>query len=219
MLKISADMAITFFRTGKSKGETSAPGDPLQEKERFFQRLKNMEHQAISQLAKSVGSFLSTAPIRDAVSVEDREEIVNDAVFITLKKIVEGLFVPTEATPATYAIAVAKNLVRNRIQKKHLPTSPLDDFGHLPDIGLDPEKLLQNKEREKLLGQLLDQLGDPCRHIILLRYFEEVPDQEAVNRQLAPFSSTDSLKNKRSKCLKILADLVRRHKTEFYILS
>ena len=188
------------------------PPDAPDERVEFFQNLQAMKPHAIRALASRVASYLSSISARDLLSKEDKEEVINDALLITLKKIGEGFFVPTQADPATFAIAVAKNLIGNRLQKNRHSSLPTEKIQHLPTIDFDPEKILQNKEREKLLDQVLDQLGEPCRQIILLRYFEGIADEEAVSRQFVPFSSADSLKTKRSKCLKTLSELMKLHK-------
>lgn len=180
----------------------------------LFQGLKNMERHAIRFLGDRIRAYLETMRVRNMISMEDCEEITNDAVFITLKKIGEGLFVPAQAEPTTFAIAIAKNLIGNRLQKKQLQTVSLEHSQHLPALDFDPEKSLQNKEREILLGQMLDRLGDPCRQIILLRYYDELPDDDVVTQKLTPFSTTDSLKTKRAKCMKLLANLFRRHQAK-----
>lgn len=200
----------------KSTNKDSAANDAAGEREQFFQRLKALEPLAIRHLAQKVGSFLSIVPIRDLINAEDREEITNDAVFITLKKILEESFKPTQADPATFAIAVAKNLVGNFLQKKRIPTASLYGIKDIPEIDVTPEELLQNVEREKLLGRMLDRLEEPCRQIILLRYFHEIPDEEAVRQKLVPYSTADSLKSKRSRCLKELAKLIEPFKARFH---
>ncbi len=181
----------------------------------FYQSLKKHEPPAIRHLAQRVGAFLNGSPSSGFLTNEDKEELVNDAVFITLKKIGDGQFILNDADPATYAIAVAKNLVGNRLQKRRMDTSPIETLTNLPASDLDPEKYLQRKEREELLGRLLDQLEDTCRQLIRLRYYEEMSDDEAIAQKRTPYSNVDSLKVQRSKCLKKLAEMVRKQKDMF----
>lgn len=202
----------------KLTDKDSANNDADEDRRQFFQRLQALEPSAIRHLAQRIDSFLSTASIRNLVDAEDRKEITNDAVFITLKKIREGAFQPTQAAPATFAIAIARNLVGNRLQKKQIKTDSLHAIKEAPGIDFSPEELLQNKEREKMLGQLLNQLDDSCRQIILLRYFDEISDEEAVRQKLTAHTTTDSLKSKRSKCLKAMAKLMEPYKNRLLLL-
>ena len=70
-----------------------------------------------------------------------------------------------------------------------------------------------------MLGQLLNQLDDSCRQIILLRYFDEISDEEAVRQKLTAHTTTDSLKSKRSKCLKALAKLMEPYKNRLFSVA
>lgn len=209
-------MPVTFPPRLKFTHDDHSPRKELGEKtEAFFQSLKNQEHDAIRQLAKQVGNFLTSLRGNLGLSTEDLEEIVNDSVLITLQKIRDGQFVLRDATPTTYAIAVAKNLAGNRMQKKRMTTTPLENFLDIPSGEFTPESYLLQKEKEVLLDALLVSLEESCRRLILLRYFEKVSDEEAILQNLTTFSNAKSLKVQRCKCLKKLAVMLHKHKRFF----
>ncbi|MFN0214056.1 MAG: RNA polymerase sigma factor [Saprospiraceae bacterium] len=211
-------MSVTFSSKSKSTQVTGNPETSaamMDEKAVFYQKLKDLESNAIRQLARRVGDFLPGLSASVYLSMEDREELVSDAVFITLQKIGNGQFELKDADPATYAIGVLKNLVGNRLQKKRIETAPLENLMDLSASELDPEKYLQRKEREELMDSLLNKMEDLCRQLILLRYYEEISDDEAIAQKRTPYLNVDSLKVQRSKCLKKLAGLVRKHRELF----
>jgi RNA polymerase sigma factor (sigma-70 family) len=212
-------MPVTSHTPSKSTQAAGKPNLPSAsltgEKAVFYQSLKDLEPAAIRHLAQRIAAFLPSLSASAVLTTEDREELVSDAVFITLQKIGNGQFILQEADPATYAIAVAKNLLGNHLQKKRIETAPLENLTGLPASEFDPEKYLQLKEREALMDSMLDKLEELCRQLILLRYYEEISDEEAIAQKRTPYSNTDSLKVQRSKCLKKLAELVRKHKKLF----
>jgi RNA polymerase sigma-70 factor (ECF subfamily) len=69
-----------------------------------------------------------------------------------------------------------------------------------------PDAALMNAERAALLHQALDQLGEPCREIIELRYFGDLSYEE-LSQSLGLNPKTVS--SRLSKCLDRLEDITR----------
>jgi len=76
-----------------------------------------------------------------------------------------------------------------------------------PGPGASPDLALLNSEQNQLVHKALDQLGEPCREIIELRYFGDLSYEEisrAVNLNIKTVSS------RLSKCLDRLEEITRR---------
>ena len=81
-------------------------------------------------------------------------------------------------------------------------TEPIDP----PSRNPGPDALLANAETYQLVRASLDQLGNPCREIIELRYFGDLSYQEiAAELRLNPKTVSSRL----SKCLDRLAELAK----------
>ncbi|MBV6441752.1 MAG: hypothetical protein EPGJADBJ_03441 [Saprospiraceae bacterium] len=171
----------------------------------FFEALGRAEPAAIRQLAAKIVTGVRQMSARAGLSPQDAEEILNDAVVITISNIREGKFRFMDFSPATYASGVARKLIANRVRVKKPAAQELDNLPLLSDM--NPEAYVQDKERQKLVGQLLQQLEETCRQLIQLKYFNTLRDEEIIDKQLTPFTSVNSLKSKRSQCLKKLAGL------------
>ena len=75
-----------------------------------------------------------------------------------------------------------------------------------PTAAPGPDAALMNAERTTLLHQALDQLGEPCREIIELRYFGDLSYEElSQSLDLNPKTVSSLL----SKCLDRLEDITR----------
>ena len=70
-----------------------------------------------------------------------------------------------------------------------------------------PDEALMNAEQMGLMRQALDQLGEPCREIIELRYFGDLSYEE-LSRTLALNPKTVS--SRLSKCLDRLETIARK---------
>ena len=89
----------------------------------------------------------------------------------------------------------------------------LDPPSHTPG----PDATMMSAERMLLLRESLDQLGEPCREIIELRYFGDLSYEEISNVLLLNVKTVSS---RLSKCLDRLEDIARsvfsREKTTPY---
>ena len=75
-----------------------------------------------------------------------------------------------------------------------------------PARSLGPDALLENAETYRLVRESLDQLGDPCREIIELRYYGDLSYEEiAMELRLNPKTVSSRL----SKCLDRLAIIAK----------
>lgn len=138
---------------------------------------------------------------------EEAEEAIDDAILLTIKKIRNGDYEAADAGITAYAVGIARNLLRNRARrhKAHLSDTEL--------LGAEDENLTQwmeNKEKQQQIGYLLSHLGDTCQKLIRLFYLDGYSDAEVVELQLSPYSTTDTVKNKRCACMKKLSELAKQ---------
>ena len=178
------------------------------EKKAFFERLKQADVATIRSLALKVSPDVRMMVKQAGLPEADTEELLHDAIIVTLSAIRKGTFQFMNFHPAAYAKGVARKLVANRVRSKK-PHAELRD-GMDQEADFTPENYLKNKERVAIVRELLGRLGEDCRKVLLLKYFEHRRDQEVVEEKLAPYSTTGSLKSKRGQCLKKLAEAARR---------
>jgi RNA polymerase sigma factor (sigma-70 family) len=77
-------------------------------------------------------------------------------------------------------------------------------MGEMPDQ--------DSPEREKIIAQCLDQLGETCRKVLMYYYFDEMSMQEIADK--LGFANTDTAKTKKYKCKQKLDELVKAQYTE-----
>lgn len=133
-------------------------------------------------------------------------DILHDALVILVKKIRDQVYNPDESAPATYLIAIARNLIANQLRhKRNTPTIALDD---IPDISDDHTKaFLESRENRELLESLLQKLGEPCARLIRLKYIDGYRDEEIIAQNMTHYNTSMALRTKRSKCFQKLIEL------------
>lgn len=196
---------MTFFKNLTfGNRETEGPADP---KRAAFEKLGRAEVPAIRALSDKITTDIRREAKQAGLVPQDAEELVSDALFITVKSIRNGMFQFQDYHPAAYAKGVARKLIANRLRTRKPRSEGLEDIAAPSD--LDPETYLKNKERQAIVRHLLARLGERCRQLLELKYFEQLKDQDIIDQGLSSYSSTGSLKSKRSQCLKKLAELAR----------
>jgi DNA-directed RNA polymerase specialized sigma24 family protein len=94
--------------------------------------------------------------------------------------------------------------------QKATPES-LDYQYHLADPDIENEG--KRKEATELVRQLLGHLREPCEQVVRLYHIEGYSDEEVVQQKMTRYSTPDSLKMKRSDCMKKLIQLAQQWKT------
>jgi len=148
---------------------------------------------------------------------EDADEICQETFLAVIKSI--GAF-KGRSRLQTWIFQIAANKARDYRQKQNAarrgggqaPISlqaetgehglPIDPPSHSPT----PDATLMNSERMELVTRALDQLGDPCREVIELKYFGDLSYEEiAETLEMNPKTVSSRL----SKCLDQLETIVR----------
>ena len=149
---------------------------------------------------------------------EDAEEICQE-VFLSVIRNIETFHGGSQFQ--TWLFRIAANKARDYRQRQHAAKRgggqiPVSLQAEDPESGLTldppgntpaPDLALMNSEQATLVHQALDQLGEPCREIIELRYFGDLSYDE-ISRSLDLNPKTVS--SRLSKCLDRLEEIARR---------
>jgi RNA polymerase sigma factor (sigma-70 family) len=171
----------------------------------LFEGLQRLDTAAIKCLLLkcrgSVSHLLRQAGMQENNLTDD---VLNECVLIFLKKIGDGSYQFTGNAPATYAIAIARRLVSNQTRlKTNQPSVELKE--HHQDIVDDSVRdYYENLDNVNLIEKLLSQLGESCQRLIRLKYLDGLSDEETVSQKLTGHNTVESLKVKRSECMKKL---------------
>lgn len=138
-------------------------------------------------------------------------EVLNDASVIFIKKLREPGFALHSAKPFTYFIEIVKKVVSNETRKRQIGRhESIENQYDLSDSSI--EDYHARKETIELLNGLLSGAGAPCARVIRLKYIDGFSDEEAIQERLTQYSTVESLRQKRSDCMKKLKDRVASQK-------
>lgn len=179
--------------------------------ERLFEGLRKLETAAILCLQAKALPSVKKLVAGHGLPDEKADEILNSATLVFLQKIESGAYQFQGHAPTTYFIEIVKRqaLMATRSLKK--ATAPLENLPETADP--DHADLLRRQEAAETVRLLLDQLGQPCQDVVRLHHIDGYSDEEVVNQRLTKYSTPDSLKMKRSDCMKKLVQLATQWKT------
>jgi RNA polymerase sigma-70 factor (ECF subfamily) len=151
-------------------------------------------------------------------TVEDAEEICQE-VFLSVIKNLDSF--QGESRLQTWIFRIAANKARDFREKRNATKrgggqTPISLHAENPETGLkpdpptdapEPDEFLMNAESAGLVRESLDQLGEPCREIVELRYFGDLSYEElSATLKLNPKTVSSRL----SKCLDRLEEIMRK---------
>ncbi len=137
-------------------------------------------------------------------SEEDAADIFQDAIVVFYEKIRLGQL-EMSSTIRTYLYSVCKHLWLNRLRAQKKTTNINEET---MSIAIAPESLsvIANNERNDLIIQLMEKLGEDCKKVLTHYYFERLKMREIAVRM--GFANEQVAKNKKSGCMKKLKSMV-----------
>ena len=151
-------------------------------------------------------------------SIEDAEEVCQETFLSVIRNLASF---QGESRLQTWIFRIAQNKARDFREKRGAAKrgggqTPISLQAENPETGLTldpptelprPDEFLMNAESAGLMRESLDQLGEPCREIVELRYFGDLSYEElSAALKLNPKTVSSRL----SKCLDRLEGIARK---------
>jgi RNA polymerase sigma factor (sigma-70 family) len=183
------------FRVSRSDSQ-------LNEKE-IFDRICKGDEKALELLYKKYYRMMTKMVISNSGTEDEARDVYQDALVVFWQKARSGNLVMTSKM-STYIYSVCQNLWRKELdRKKRLSNEEKDGAVHTD---------MDSPERNKIIAQCLNQLGDTCRKVLMYYYFDELSMQEIAEKM--GFANTDTAKTKKYKCKEKLDELVKTQYSE-----
>jgi RNA polymerase sigma factor (sigma-70 family) len=140
----------------------------------------------------------------------DAVDIYQDAILVLRENAIDGKIDSLNSNISTYLFAIGKYKIFHsyRLKSKiELSNDILIDEKKLDfDVNLLDEELTN---QQKLLKENFDKLGDRCKNVLKLFYYQGFTLDEITT--VLNYSSKKVLKSQKSRCVKQLKDLINKH--------
>lgn len=128
----------------------------------------------------------------------DAQDIFQEALIILVRKVSEDNFILT-STLSTYLFGICKLLWRNELKKKNIHTHQDWNFDLTESEESNLEEILEKESKFRKLENVLQDVGDRCRELLILFYYRSLSMQEIAVKM--DFSSAKLAKNQKYKCM------------------
>ena len=191
------------------------PSKKFENHQQLYEGLVAMDNQAILFLQTKASPMVSKIGGKMGLGREQTEDILNQSTLIFLQKIEEGTYEFKGHAPTTYLVEVAKRLAMASVRRKKPQNESLEDY-HVPHLR-EYEALERQRDSAALVTRFLNQLGQACEQVVRLHHIEGYSDEEVIKGKMTSYSTVNSLKMKRSACMKKLIEIATKWKTSINI--
>jgi RNA polymerase sigma factor (sigma-70 family) len=169
----------------------------MDEKE-LFNRIRRGDERALEFIYKKYYRMMTKMVISNSGTEDEARDVYQDALVVFWQKATSGNLVLTSKM-STFIYSICQNLWRKELDRKKRLSNEEKENSEMPDT--------ESAEREKIIRQCLDQLGETCKTVLMLYYFDGLSMQEIADR--LGFANTDTAKTKKYKCKQKLDELVK----------
>ncbi|HVS96725.1 MAG TPA: sigma-70 family RNA polymerase sigma factor [Puia sp.] len=162
---------------------------------------------AIRSIYRQHSEAVSSFVIHYGGSEQDADDIFQETVVAFIDIVKKGKY-RMEASIRTFLASIARNYWFNELKKRGRSGHRDRQF----EMGRDQDEAdvshhIAELERKRQLRELVEQLGESCRKVLLLFYYENLSMKEIVNH--LPYENEQVVRNKKYKCLQQLTDLIK----------
>lgn len=142
-------------------------------------------------------------------SLQDAEDIFQE-ILVSFIELVKGDKFRGECSISTFLYTLTRYRWLNQLKKNEKTKTREAKFEKMQEkIEFDFGGWLEMQEARQTVVQLLQNLGDSCRKILLAFYYDNLSIREIL--QLLPYENEQVVRNKKYKCLKQMEEIIRTH--------
>jgi RNA polymerase sigma factor (sigma-70 family) len=173
---------------------------------RILESIRNGDESVLMELfhknLRSIGSLVA----RTRGTQDDAQDVLQESLIILWERVRSNSF-RYEAKLSTFLYGTAKRIWYHRLYKKRRETNLEDRTNDVPSEDLTPLEELEENERINAVRTAMEKIGQPCRRLLLMFYWEE-SSMETIAVQIG-FANAETAKAKKYQCKKMLEKLVK----------
>jgi RNA polymerase sigma factor (sigma-70 family) len=166
--------------------------------------------QRVDEMIRSVyrNNFdsLSWYVINNSGNQQDAEDVFQEVV-VTFIDLVQKDKFRGESTVKTFLFSLNRHIWLNELKRRGRAIAREEKYERAQDrVSPDTSVYIAERENKNEIIKLVGKLGDKCRQILLLFYYESWPMKEIL--ETMNYENEQVLRNKKYKCLKQLEQLL-----------
>ena len=177
--------------------------------------LRNLLHEAsidrsVKFLYREHFDFLSKYVLNNSGDFNDAEDVFQEVIISFINLVKAGKFRGASSVK-TFLYSMTRNIWLNELKKRErlqVREQKYERAKENNDAAID--LAIESREASTLLMKVVGELGESCKTILVLFYFENRPMKEIVDA--VQYENEQVVRNKKYKCLKRLEELIRGNK-------
>ncbi len=170
---------------------------------------KDLLEQAILQLYEDHSEVAKAFILSKGGTEQDADDIFQETIVAFIDSVQKKKF-RQDSGIRTFIISISKNLWYNEIRKRQRSENREKIF----EMNRDQEEVavietIQFREMKRELNQMLQELGESCRKILELFYYENLSMKEIVAH--LHYENEQVVRNKKYKCLNQLTEKMKQN--------
>ncbi len=144
-------------------------------------------------------------------SQQDAEDLFQEVIVVFIELIQSGKF-RGQSSIKTFLYAIARNLWLNELKKKDRGFVRDTEYYKISSAEEDDLQttIVRNESKRQVLA-LLENLGETCKKILVLYYYEDLSMKEIFEQM--NYESEQVVRNKKYKCMKQLMETLQKSNT------
>jgi RNA polymerase sigma factor (sigma-70 family) len=138
-------------------------------------------------------------------TIEDAKDIFQDALVILMDKFTWGKLDLHDCSLGTYVYSISKNLWYEKLRKQK-KLNEFIDIEKYKSVSISVGYYDEEPDLYELVSKAIESLGDPCKELLELYYFENHPWETVAS--LMGYSSAASARNQKYKCLERIREQI-----------
>jgi len=172
-------------------------------------REKDLLEQAILQLYRDHSEITRSFIMGKGGTEQDADDIFQETIVSFIDSVQKGKF-RQESGIRTFLISISKNIWYNEIRKRQRA----DNREKIFEMDRDQEEgpvteIINDREMKQQLNKMLQELGESCRKILELFYYENLSMKEIVSQM--HYENEQVVRNKKYKCLQQLTEKMKQN--------
>lgn len=180
----------------------------IEEDNEIIRRIKEDDQRALINIYKQYhDEFLRYAKKSfPNFHMEKADDIFSDSILALYRNIKTDRIISLTSTLKTYLFQIGKFRIIDELRKEGKNIPPKSDAFDLEE---NMEEINEKEKKVNLLWETVEQLTEPCKSLLNLFWYKQKRDNEIA--KLLNYSSTDTVKNQRSRCMKNLRKTYLTH--------
>lgn len=166
---------------------------------------------AIKFIYREYFESLSRYVIQNSGSHEDAEDIFQEMILGFIELVQQDKF-RGESSVKTFLFSINRNLWLNELKKRGRSEAREMKYEKSKEISdMDVSHFIARREATQQVMGIVEQLGETCRKILVMFYYENLPIKEILEQ--LDYENEQVVRNKKYKCLKQLEQMISDNPT------